>query len=146
MRNIFNKLFPAKKRHRMTGVELLGFRYTLRLDVKVIAEMAGCAVPSWYAWENGANPVPDKIAEFIDEIKADFDDCLASYTNMAREQSGNGRVAMRYYETFELYSSHFPKSSFLDWRINQAVAFRLLFEEEVYLVSAEKIEEESCGD
>lgn len=146
MEKLTNMLLPAKfkPRHRMTNVELQGFRHMLRLDVKTMTELAGCAVPSWYAWESGLNPVPEKIAELMDLLKADFDDCLASYTNMAREQGNDGRVAMRYYETFELYSSHFPKKSLLDWRINQAVGFRLLFDKKVYLVSAEKIETEIC--
>lgn len=147
MKKLLNLILPIrfKPRHRMTNVELQAFRYTYRLDVKILCELVGCAVPSWYAWENGTNPVPDKIAEFIDGITAEFTDCLASYTNMAREQANGGRVAMRYYETYELFSSHHPKQRFFDWRIHQAVAMRLLSEEEVYLVSAEKVEEEACG-
>jgi hypothetical protein len=130
----------------MTNVELQAFRYTYRLDVKILCELVGCAVPSWYAWENGTNPVPDKIAEFIDGITAEFTDCLASYTNMVREQADGERVAMRYYETFELFTSHYPQCySRLDWRIHQAVGIRLMMHKQVYLISAEKIEKEACG-
>ncbi|OVZ88284.1 hypothetical protein CBW54_09515 [Yersinia kristensenii] len=128
---------------QLTNVELQAFRKLLHMDVKLAAELAGCTVQSWYAWENGTNPVPNKIAEFMDSIHRAFKDCLASYTNMVREQADGERVAMRYYETFELFTSHHPQfSSRLDWRISQAVAARLMVHQQVYLISAEKIEKD----
>lgn len=142
MEKLTNMLLPAKfkPRHKMTNIELQGFRHMMRLDVKTMAELAGCSVQSWYGWEGGTNPVPERTAELMDQLKADFYNCLTAHTKMVLEQDNDGRVAMRYYETFEMYSRHFPKKSLLDWRINQAVGFRLLFDKKVYLVSAENIE------
>lgn len=140
-------LLPNKIRPRqLTNVELQAFRKLLHMDVKLAAELAGCTVQSWYAWEHGTNQVPDKVAEFMDDTHRAFKDCLASYINLVREQADGERVAMRYYETFELFTSHHPEfSSRLDWRISQAVAARLMVYKQVYLISAEKIEKEAYG-
>lgn len=142
-----NLFLPTRKCTRqLTNVELQALRKLLHMDVKFAAELAGCTVQSWYGWEHGINPVPHKVSELMDGIHHEFKDCLASYTNMVREQADDERAVMRYYETFELFSSHHPEYfSRLDWRISQAVAVWLMMHKQVYLISAEKIEKDVCG-
>lgn len=146
MKKLLNLLLPAKfkPRHKITNVELQAFRKLFQMDVKFAAELAGCTVQSWYGWERGETPVPDRIGELMDQMQGLYIDELASVEMAIKKQ--NGRCALRYYETSELFAKHNPqRASLLDWKISQVVAARLLGDEEVYLVSAEHIEEEKCG-
>ncbi|EOE7566759.1 DUF1870 family protein [Salmonella enterica] len=146
MKKLLNLLLPAKfkPRHKITNVELQAFRKLFQMDVKFAAELAGCTVQSWYGWERGETPVPDRIGELMDQMQALYIDELASVEIAVRKH--NGRCALRYYETFELFAKHNPRrADLIDWKLSQVVAARLLGDEEVYLVSAERIEEEACG-
>ncbi|EFP1691913.1 DUF1870 family protein [Salmonella enterica subsp. enterica serovar Thompson] len=146
MKKLLNFLLPTKfkPRHKITNVELQAFRKLFQMDIKFAAELAGCSVQSWYGWEKGETVVPERIGELMDHIQALYIDELASMENAIREH--NDRCALRYYETFELFAKHYPRrANLLDWKISQVIAARLLGDESVYLVSAERIEEEICG-
>lgn len=146
MKKFLSMFLPSKKRSRqLTNVELMGYRVFFRLDVKVMAELVGCTPKTWYAWENGDSPVPEKVCDMMDSIQFGYEEQLGDTKQRILEEYGGDRCALRYYETFELFKSHYPKRDYLAWRLGQGVALRLFSEQEVYLVSAEKIEEEICG-
>ena len=147
LKRMLDMLIPAKHKHRcrLTNVELKAYRQLFMLDVKTAAEIAECSVQAWYSWERGDSPVPERIGVLMDGFQADYQDLLTDMI-LAIRKSGQKICAMRYYETAELYASHYPKACVMDWKIYQIVAARLLVDELVYLVSAEKIEGEICGE
>jgi hypothetical protein len=147
MKKFLDLFLPSRKRSRqLTNVELMGYRYFFRLDVKVMADLAGCTPKTWYAWENGDSPVPAKVCDMMDGLQMTYIDELASAEILLREQGRGERCALRFYETLELFMSHYPTRDYLAWRMGQSVALRLFSEQQVYLVSAEKIEGEICGE
>ncbi|WP_049034298.1 DUF1870 family protein [Klebsiella aerogenes] len=122
---------------RMTNVELKALRQLFQLDIKTAAELAGCAVPSWYAWENGTNPVPERISFLMNTIREKYRTTLTEMSGLIK--SPTPPCPLRYYQTFELFSRDFPEQTLLDWRLTQAVMNRLMFDGKASLISAEKI-------
>lgn len=126
--------------HRMTNVELKGLRWLFQLDVKEVVDLAGCAVPSWYAWENGTNPVPERICVLMRNILAQYRTTPAEITELVQRQKAKSPCPLRYYQTFALFFRDNPERSLLDWRLTQAVMGRLMIDGLVSLVSAEQID------
>ncbi|OCG19854.1 MULTISPECIES: Aca2/YdiL-like domain-containing protein [unclassified Gilliamella] len=110
----------------MTNLELQAYRRFLMLKVSEASQYIGKTdAKTWYDWENGTIPVPEFVANTMQELKKLRNDKINIIINSINDRVGSNII--RYFMTYEEFKKINPNLDVVQWRLHQSIATELYF-------------------
>ncbi|MCX8601997.1 MULTISPECIES: DUF1870 family protein [unclassified Gilliamella] len=110
----------------MTNLELQAYRRFLMLKVPEASEYIGKTDAStWHEWENGSIPVPESVANAMQELKRLRSDKINIIINSINDRVGSNTI--RYFMTYAEFKKVNPDLDVIQWRLHQSIATELYF-------------------
>ncbi|MDF7667018.1 DUF1870 family protein [Orbaceae bacterium ESL0727] len=110
----------------MTNVELQAYRRFLMLKISEASQYVGKTEPSvWREWEQGSQPVPEFVANAMNELKRQRNDKINIIINGINDRVGSSSI--RYFMTYEEFHKMNPNLDLIQWRLHQSIATELYF-------------------